>query len=527
MSGKIENGFQPGSGNLHMENWGDLFEDVSKTVIAVFDTADKIVRLVKFSGGDQFCVRSVIVDPKHPNSTLYVLAYHQQPIRFGLPWITQRPSALIKLEGWQKDQPTSKIIVGEKNNLAILGLSVSPDGENVVWFQSPAGGPHNRAFELHNFNTSNEKLTQLTDRKVNPLCLGSAIAPLRSRCWLSDNKTLVFTVFQKAATVIKTFNVETKDMTTIRSKNDTNNSLFLLDIVANQALIFESSPICPVSLAIYHLPKETVRLSESLFKIDDRILAESISWSLESIRFSNFDIEYFLIRSKVGKFQEKSRPMIVYAHGGPHGTVTSNFAGSIEDAVAFAMTGFDVCLVNYCGTLGYDSLEALPGRIGHLDVESIHCCVQDALKKEPGRNACRRVYLNCISFGGYITLHLLSKYPEFYRAAVLINPVTDLTLMAHVADCPDWVFAETGNLEGLKGFPKLSTMITDPDISAKINSFSPFHGINNYNSPMLFALGKKDARIPNCSSLSLIRMLKQVNSEIPIEYVAIFSPSPP
>lgn len=43
------------------------------------------------------------------------------------------------------------------------------------------------------------------------------------------------------------------------------------------------------------------------------------------------------------------------------------------------------------------------------------------------------------SHGGFITAHLTARWPDYFAAAVLRNPVTDLCFMAAGgSDIPDW-----------------------------------------------------------------------------------------
>lgn len=46
------------------------------------------------------------------------------------------------------------------------------------------------------------------------------------------------------------------------------------------------------------------------------------------------------------------------------------------------------------------------------------------------------------SHGGFLAGHLAGQHPGSFRAAVLRNPVLDLSVMIHLSDIPDWCYIE-------------------------------------------------------------------------------------
>lgn len=105
---------------------------------------------------------------------------------------------------------------------------------------------------------------------------------------------------------------------------------------------------------------------------------------------------------------DKSHPLVVAIHGGPHGSYSNLFL--LESAV-LALLGFAILQVNYRGStgMGADNIEFLQGRVGDVDVKDCVKAVEDALKKYPWLDA-SRVAISGGSHGGFLVAHLSGQY---------------------------------------------------------------------------------------------------------------------
>lgn len=190
----------------------------------------------------------------------------------------------------------------------------------------------------------------------------------------------------------------------------------------------------------------------------------------------------------VFSYDSNKPPTILIPHGGPH--TAYNGAWSLPVAY-FACLGYSVVVVNYRGSTGYGEagVESLPGRIGTNDVEDCRAALAAAF--ETGYCDASRVGIFGGSHGGFLAASLVGKYPDEFGAAVLRNPVCDLSLMVHVTDIPDWCYVEAWGSE--EGMARLSQQPSEEDM-ARFRSVSPVQYVDAIKTPMLFLLGAKDER---------------------------------
>ena len=197
------------------------------------------------------------------------------------------------------------------------------------------------------------------------------------------------------------------------------------------------------------------------------------------------------------------RPTLLVPHGGPHTAYSTQFIPSIS---FLAACGYNVLTVNYRGSTGFNEefLQSLPGRIGTADVQD---CMS-ALHHFIAEGAVDRDQVAVVggSHGGFLTGHLIGQYPDTFKAAVMRNPVCNISLMVELTDISDWCYIETfGSKEG---FARAKTRNTRDDL-IEMELKSPVHHIDNVTAPVLMLLGACDRRVPMDDGKRYIARLKQ------------------
>lgn len=89
--------------------------------------------------------------------------------------------------------------------------------------------------------------------------------------------------------------------------------------------------------------------------------------------------------------------------------------------------GYAVIGINYIGSLGYgeSAINQLLGHYGDLDISSSKQLIDSVFLTHGDRLDTSRAFLYGGSHGGFLTAWLIGKYPDRFRAAILLNPVTD------------------------------------------------------------------------------------------------------
>ncbi|CAG8560170.1 10542_t:CDS:10 [Ambispora leptoticha] len=247
-------------------------------------------------------------------------------------------------------------------------------------------------------------------------------------------------------------------------------------------------------------------------------ILSDISWSVVTPYRDNPNLEMIHIKpiattnddnnnsSEINK-QSKLPPLIVYPHGGPHSTTTTGLNPLLATLVS---AGFQIVEGLFFLSLGFgqNSIETLIGQIGELEIEEVQSTAKyliDNHQADPNQ-----VVIIGGSHGGFISAHLIGKYPEsdFYRACVLRNPVLNIGGMAFVTDIPDWCFSE---LSIPYKFTQPSLVL--PSTYTQMFSRSPVKNIDRIKTPTLLCLGEQDLRVPHGDGLNWLYYLKGKSQE--------------
>lgn len=196
-------------------------------------------------------------------------------------------------------------------------------------------------------------------------------------------------------------------------------------------------------------------------------------------------------------------PLIVTPHGGPHSASSTIFFHSLAYLCGYG--GYAILMVNYRGSTGFGqaSIEALPTRIGDMDVKDV-VAATEAIRKS-GLVDPNRVGICGGSHGGFLTAHCTSRYPSLFKAAATRNPVVNIASMVTATDIPDWCYVEAlGEYDWTQYRPPTANELET------MWKCSPVRHVSQVKSPTLLALGLSDLRVPPSQGLEWYHSLRSM-----------------
>jgi dipeptidyl aminopeptidase/acylaminoacyl peptidase len=223
--------------------------------------------------------------------------------------------------------------------------------------------------------------------------------------------------------------------------------------------------------------KELKQLTFSIYAGIDR----SMFIEPKLVRFESFDklqIPAFLYLPPGWK-QGQPLPFVIDAHGGPEGQARPSF---IRNYQYLMLNGYGVLAVNPRGSSGYGrDYMALDNYKKRKDSLKDYKAAADWLIKM-GYSAPGMLAIRGGSYGGYVSLGMITEYPTLFSAAVdevgIANFVTFLTNTASYRRALRE--AEYGPLAD----------------STFLAAISPIHKANEIKTPLLIIHGVNDPRVP-------------------------------
>ncbi|XP_076266303.1 acylamino-acid-releasing enzyme-like isoform X2 [Rhynchophorus ferrugineus] len=470
---------------LYQQDWGEQLVGKRKSIIAEYNIENDTVQLLE-GIPDNVCVAQA----KYSPDGMYIVGvvYFIEPRKLGLIYCTNRPSSIFYLNS-KGDYFTLSL-----NNKSVKSPIFSPDGKYLVWLQRNSGGPHMSCMKLVKinvpFNTDSNVETvvdivpETTVINNNKLFYGIYNSGFPKRPWASNNR-LVFNTNQKYTINSYIVNIDSGEITELEGANG---SRIVVDVNNDTILSLERNFLKPDVLSIGQL------------KSDNSVDWKEIHNKLDVPELSNMTYKYFDLVAPEGSVtnfnaiylgpnrgENKTVPLIVWPHGGPHSAFANYF---FLEAAMFLSLGYAIVLINYRGSIGSgdDSVNYLLGKVGTSDVKDCIQAVDTVLEEFAWLNPDQLVLCGG-SHGGFLVTHLSGQYPDKFKAVVARNPVIDIASMSIISDIPDWCYVEAG---------EAYTQIGEPDdsILLKMRNASPIMHAHKVKAPTLLQIGSKDLRVP-------------------------------
>lgn len=195
-------------------------------------------------------------------------------------------------------------------------------------------------------------------------------------------------------------------------------------------------------------------------------------------------------------------PTIFDIIGGP-GLVQSNMFH--PNSQSWLDHGFAFASINYRGstTFGRDFQQKVIGDLGNWEVEDM-VAARNWLVEE-GIAIPEAIFLTGWSYGGYLTLQAIGKYPDLWRGGMAVIAIVDWTVMYE-----DSELSRGGVVAFLGGTPD-----EKPEVYKKS---SPISYAENVTAPVLIIQGKNDTMIPSRATEMYEEKMKSLGKDIEVAW---------
>ena len=481
----------------YREELGEKYVGVSRPSVFVADLQADDGALAALAPPPGYaCEGQPTFHPSKPRELLTV-AWKEYSAKLGLVYCFNRPSSIFARSGgaWAAEAQTSEPLARSPR--------WRPDGSTFCYL----GGD----FQTHDGPVALRIRGEKDD--VVPVAAGGAdlhvfpgiwgAATLPRDCWVDDATLVVNSLWRSAPCCLK---VDAKTGKISPLGDDVlKRSHKLLCVAGAYAVIATSAPDDAAG-ALLAVDAQTGAVASRLplppmGVVHGKAAFDSAPASLRCAarRFpENFEANLLWDEST-----PEPRPLVVYVHGGPHSCTPLAYGAP---QAFLASRGYAVLSPNYRGSTGFgaDALNALPGRVGDLDVRDVVAATEAELEKNPSLDR-GAVAVVGGSHGGFLGAWLMAKRPDLYTCACLRNPVTNIAAMVGVTDIPDWCAVEVG--------VEVEAPAT-PATLAKLFAASPASKIDDVAGSILLAVGMRDRRVPPSQAVDYYRALKKKGKDV-------------
>lgn len=205
--------------------------------------------------------------------------------------------------------------------------------------------------------------------------------------------------------------------------------------------------------------------------------------------FDGLDVPYFFYGDEA---DSRGRPVVVYVHGGPESQIRAEFHPVLQ---YLASEGFIVVAPNVRGSMGYgrEYVQLDDGRKRMNAVADLAWLVRD-LAALPAVDP-TRIGIMGRSYGGFMVLAALTRYPDLWAAGVDIVGISDFRSF----------LANTGPWRRKLREAEYGSLSDHADFFAEI---APLRHAHKIRVPLLVFHGRNDTRVPVSEAEQLVADMK-------------------
>ena len=488
---------------IHKEDWGEQLVGSYHPTLFMYDVhTGEITDLSEFLPDDASISCALWSED---DKSLYILGWKASPWKLSLIYSKSRYSTIFHLN------LTNKLLTPLTNEQScVFSPIMNPRHTQLLYLETIPLGPHRQCCKLmcldlnKDLRKSSRVVVDIVKHQSDTICFQGLFIPdkMADNCWLANGHQLIVSSYHRSNQALLCI--------------DINSGLVkLLEIVGKWQVFYVANDILFVSFSAPSIPtvfKVGKYDPEKIAWLDVDIpvpTIKGISWEVLSHKpievnqnFPELDYESVLIKPT----DVPVNGLIVCPHGGPHSLFIAEFD---LFTACFCQLGYAVLRINFRGSPGFgqNNIFSLLGNVGHQDMLDVQQATEKVVDKLAIPSA--KVFAFGGSHGGYLILHLVSQFPDFYRAGAVRNPNANLTLKPGTCDNVDWCFVETGE--------KFSyDIVSTSHHLLNLLKCSPIAGIDKVKTPLLFMLGLVDLRVPPFQSFQYTRALKGLGKKVKV-----------
>ncbi|KAJ3168943.1 hypothetical protein HDU88_001270 [Geranomyces variabilis] len=470
-------------------DWGEKFNKKAEPRIVICDLESEQVEVLKEQ--TDLALGQVFFGPRDESLIFWGLSTH--PRKYGILFCPNRRAGI-----YQSDLKGDNLVLLSPANEAARSPRLDEKRETVFYLSNALGGPHYTCAKImaYDFDSRKSRVVLSQIEKAAPTEFPGLFIdrlPVGAVAGSGDAQYILTATTWRSRKTIIAINVASGAVTDVTPDTEAG-SFYLLGLKGDWLVASRSSPAVPPEVHVGRIKLTAKSATVNLYVAHAPSPAPpNISWRTITYNERSDILEAILLKPE--ESQDKTLlkgtkpPLLVFPHGGPHGSFMTEFYLS---NYCLTRMGFAVAMVNYRGSTGFgkDGIDCLVGKVGDLDVEDTQYVAEQVCKS--GEVDAKRVAVWGGSHGGFLTAWLLGRYPAYYKAAVLRNPVINMGSNLAQSDIPDWSLAEAG-IEYDLDRPPLIT----PEIYSAIWKASPMSVAASVKTPAMVMLGADDRRVPN------------------------------
>ncbi|CAD8172869.1 unnamed protein product [Paramecium pentaurelia] len=506
------------------QSWGERMDNVEIFYLFMIDIEQQKLFKVQTPGN------LFLTYPQFTENDEIILGGYQihKEFKYGIVHCFNRESGIYLIEhpkllelpekGENLDEQQLQLL--SKHDISVKPL-ISPDYKKLLYLGSDYKHQHLCYLSLNMINLDNKSVEELIgvrnendlkevrekkekrDKIIGGIC--GFYDDLSLNFWNKDSTHFVYSSIVLGQQKIFCIDVNTKQIEILSHKVEqdvTHNCEIINYDQENDILYYTDENInqSPILTAIINAMDKQRKYIQNLehfnLKVSNKFIEEFV-FSEEAEGF------VWQVKEEEEKFELpkffKQRPLIVLAHGGPHGTIQSQYT---QLRHILLQQGFILLAPNFSGSCGYGQnfIEALSGKIGEQDAKEI----LDMISQVQQKYNTGKTFIMGGSYGGYLSALMGSRYHDRFNAAVILNPVVNLPFMINITDIPEW-----GSSCALNR--KHTWNLSVEDYKTLIER-SPM--LQPLRVPSLLLIGSKDRRCPFQQSLALRAQALEVGTEV-------------